>query len=139
MRVNELRIGNLIFFQGAGDVEPQVRKVTARFFAQIAGGRPESEMKNDEEISGYHAPIILTEVWLLVLGFRPYGNMGLYVNGTGNYQLEIIKTGMPAPYDVWQHNQRAYLKTTKYVHELQNLFFTNVGEDLPVNQEFPNC
>jgi len=86
----------------------------------------------DETKSGY-SPIPLTEEMLIDLGFEQcetYRDDELFV--IGNFSVQAPKKG----YDnsvLWYDEQ--ILSEIKYVHELQNLYFALVGEELELKHE----
>lgn len=116
MRGNELRFGNLIFWDG------ELYDVKRSFFDQYS----------DDEIE----PIPLTEEWLERFGFRK-GHLFdtvLYLSSTnwhisshnGIYQLNYKES----PSEPWI----PVCKDMKYVHQLQNLYFALTGEELTLKE-----
>jgi hypothetical protein len=123
IKVNELRVGNLIKFNNRLQKEKNV-EVNLRFFASWAGGRSTEEMNPDEEISNYYSPIELTPEILVKCGFiykHEFYTIGkdlisfIFLNGKVQRTFIIIDTDF-----------RAIL----YLHELQNLYYSLTGEEL---------
>ena len=111
MKANELRIGNLILKEG--------EIITVSSFTLY-------NVERDEEA---FEPIVLTEKWLLKLGFEwdifyqgyTDGNWVIKPNDEKGYRLSYGKR----KYDV-------IVWTIQYVHQLQNLYFALTGKELTI-------
>jgi hypothetical protein len=120
MKVNELRVGNLIRF--SNKIQPErIVRVDVRFFAAFAGGRASSEFSADEEVSNYYNPIPITPEILVKAGF---GENGHFFN-IRHLEYTLISNRM------W-YKTKIIDKPLKYVHQLQNLYFALTGEELPI-------
>ncbi len=125
MKANELRIGNLVFDNLGGTL-------------RIKG------IGTDEDLP-HIKPIPLTEEWLERFGFSTQKrSVSLGVGGELQVYSEIILKEI-AQYRVWRfiiwYNPRlgwtlmsnhveGITYYIQYVHQLQNLFYTNTGEEL---------
>ena len=112
MKASELRIGNLLW-----DKEDNY---------------PITVKSIDESINGFNKtyldivqPIPLTEDWLLKFGFS-HSQKKYYYNGY--FVCKINKAFNCLIYI--GNNDYKQLNTVNYVHELQNLYFALVGEEL---------
>lgn len=123
MDTHELRLGNHIMFSEDGTVF----EVTS---IDINGMGVRNE---DEEIWIEHdvfEPIPLTEQWLLELGFRrhhaDYSNDVLYIKNVPNNNE--FEWGV-YPNELGSGIQIQYRRKLKYIHELENIYFsiTNIN------------
>lgn len=116
MKANELRLGNYV-------LGPNNNKICKVF---ILSGKCED---NHESINGYDCkciePVLLTEEWLLKLGFQK-------TNCFKNKEM-IIELGLN---DIFHARKRItpessiYICDVEYVHQLQNLYYALTGEEL---------
>lgn len=124
MKANELRIGNYVMY--AGDAEKVNCRIIEMFF------NDKIELK----------AIDLTEEWLLKFGFTKV-----------TYTVSLSDGGMPYHYELegqgnhWRlyfdgrffaFNERKlnlHLSHNRYVHQLQNLYFALVGEELKLKED----
>lgn len=148
MKINELRVGNLIEFCN-GITKPEITKVDVRFFSSFAGGRASNEFKDDEEISGYYKGIPLTEDWLKRFGFEQgeYGwfrkrfhtdnmmtteveefSINVESNRAGISFVGYIDCDFKKPSNVY------FSKEILYVHTLQNAYYAVAGEELTLKE-----
>jgi hypothetical protein len=108
MKVNELRIGNLVLDNLGGTLK-------------IKGISTESDLSH---ITG----IKITNDWLLSVGFTTsaWDNHSSYRKSIGNndYTIVIDSDGECEVGDI------IVTKLIKYVHQMQNLYFTLTGEEL---------
>jgi len=122
MKANELRIGNLVLF------ENEIQEISSIHSDNTVRLRKNKNEKchgcytiNSEKIK----PILLTDEWLIKLGFISDGIewwngficLGIFKHGIHYLPTEEIN------YLVGQE--------FKYVHQLQNLIFVITGEDYP--------
>ena len=130
MDYKNLRVGNIISFQGKAKTIWQIRKSGCDF--HIGGNCFQSYIW--ESIK----PLRLTEEWLLKFGFDklPDGDFFTYLTGLDK-TLEIIVGGdgfypqivqTPEFSNELQHT--VFLNKIEAVHELQNLFFILSGNEL---------
>lgn len=113
MKSNEVRVGNFILFSGVKT------KVIPQDFATQCRGINSSEMPNFK-------PIQLNEDWLLSAGFELVNKIGTIKRLRKNQLFQIRMIDMEIFYE---H------KRIDFVHELQNLFFSLVGEELVFSTE----
>lgn len=103
MNVNELRVGNLLEY-GDGFIRVDIN-VLRDLNVYLQSGLK---------------PIRLTVEWLLKAGFKY--NDGIYENEKNTFSLNTL-------YELdWYE-----LAPCKYVHQLQNLYFALIGEELIFN------
>jgi len=111
MKASELRIGNISKNGVVNSIHENSLQIKCRF----------GNLYYD------FIPILLTEEWILKFGFEKFSGVGLFriVNRDLTMSLMIAFTGnhytlsIPAP-----------SSPIKYVHQLQNLYFALVGEEL---------
>jgi len=128
MKINELRIGNLIQFNNL--LEPtRITVVEGRFFFMFRDP--------DCEISNYYSPIPLTEEWLLKLGLRK-------IPANNSYYLSAPKLKAEIHFEIFRREYVCVLycstgsfipRDIKFVHQLQNLYFALTGEELKIKIE----
>ena len=125
MKANELRIGSLI------------NALDSIGVVSICGIRENGEVldftgeiiETGFALSKDCSPIPLTEEWLVRFGFQKakvtdcYGGHISPISDKNNFAIRIKNNG-------W-HNGFSYSET-KYVHQLQNLFYALTGEELTV-------
>jgi hypothetical protein len=121
MKASELRIGNRVnYFSESADRWLDDHEVTALDIECL-------DLDKGDHADG----IPLTEEWLLNFGFWKREGSNVWNNGVGNYRYCIHQTGMLYPFDVRSSDPSGYfIGTTKYVHQLQNLYFALTGEEL---------
>ena len=122
MKVNELRVDNLILFKLHGEGNGKIGQMKRGDFGRF----------NNEE---YH-PIPLTPEWLERCGFEylPFAkDISLFsFYKRSEFELIIVNEGIVCEYEqgvFYYSNER---RPVKYVHQLQNLFFALIGEELNV-------
>lgn len=116
MKATELRIGNYVELRGETTTIWKVSKETIH-------AEP-FDCPMCDEIK----PIPLTEEWLLKFGFEKHLNYwmipskGFFIGVTLNNEIyPMFDTDNPIP-----------IKTLKYVHQLQNLYFALTGQELTI-------
>ena len=122
MKTEELRFGNLVYDTGS-----KVNTINLEAFKYLLsyGGTNICQVK----------PIPLTEEWLFKFGFEKYEHGFKEYWQLNDFQLEIhgdkfvfrVHGGESAP-----HLTQFFAHHTKYVHQLQNLYFTLTGEELTI-------
>jgi hypothetical protein len=121
MEVNELRIGNRIKFWGTEDYVFEIR------FQESGKGYFVDTFSYQnipiDEIEG----IVLTEEWLLNLGFecREYFKM------KDDFLIKLQYDGY-----VLIGNKYAIGKTFKYIHQLQNIYLSLTDKELEIKNHF---
>jgi len=123
MKVNELRIGNYVYFHG--DVE-EINMVDG--FGVI--GREEQPLCSIDEFE----PIPLTEEWLLKFGFEKADE--IYFIEFGVYSM-TIKEYEKGKYILNPETHFNYVDI-EYVHQLQNLYFALTGKELILTKNETN-
>jgi len=118
MKANELRLGNYVGFWGTTDFVTQVNEIEI-----------ETNAYNNVSINDVK-PIPLTEEWLIKFGFFPskYKD-GYTISPYGKNEFLLDKEYTDE--GEWDFcTDENYLKTIKYVHQLQNLYFALTNEEL---------
>jgi hypothetical protein len=121
MKADELRIGNYVY---NGGIESSVAYLLPNdIICNVADF--------NGSLNGEVTPIPLTEEWLLKFGFGKDDFCGAYVRYDSN-RLSIT-------HDVKNNTFLAdivkYLRVfTRYVHQLQNLYFALTGEELTIKE-----
>ena len=123
MKVNELRIGNLVYDRGNKilKIDYWERKdlIAQKVVVEGFVGHPLTEYVE------YLKPIPLTEEWLLKFGFEK--KKGYY----DRYYYSIDGMDIRIDADMFETEVGECLyKTIKYVHQLQNLYFAINDEEL---------
>lgn len=120
MKSNELRIGNLILWKGI-----EVKKVDANIIAR-ADLDPEGFNMN-------YKPIPLKDNWLLKFGFEHIHDDLFKLHITESVLLIVNLNILSKDIAICINNQRFYI-AKKYVHQLQNLYFSLTGKELKEKQ-----
>jgi hypothetical protein len=112
MKPSDLRIGNLIYMPNGN-----VGKVGYEVIRAFVVLEPKPDYK----------PIELTEEYILRFGFEKFSGVGLFriVNKDLTMSLMIAFTGIHYTLSI-----TAPSSPIKYVHQLQNIYFALVGEEL---------
>lgn len=116
MKANELRIGNLVY-ETINRSNEKVVEISSLSDGHIAW-RPGRN-------TGHHAhikPIPLTEEWLEKFGFDDDNKRGVF---------RWIVNPRIKGYYFFLHDR--HIKTLEYVHQLQNLYFALIGEELTIS------
>ena len=113
MKANELRVGNLVNYDQA---------------LHIIGGHSILMIEEGKDIELFK-PILLTEEWLVKFGFRteyPLSNERNYYNNNKYVSINYFNGGFRL-----NVNRLIYggIKI-RYIHQLQNLYFSLTGEEL---------
>jgi len=108
MKVNELRIGNVVLEETMSYAGLKVKQITVAI----------RDLSNHDNLR----PIPLTEDWLIKFGFKKQTTM-YYRKGNYEFELEkgFIDDGMAV---INTYNP------IRYVHSLQNLYYTITGDEL---------
>ena len=113
--VNELRIGNLLYNDNV------IVKIDARSIFDIW---------DDKGIKTYK-PILLTEEWLLNFGFEKSNRLDL---GELKPCYAIFSLAIMIRHNSFFIDWIGGNTELKYVHQLQNLYFALIGEELTLNK-----
>lgn len=121
MKTNELRIGNKLI------ISDEIVTVTAIFSDTI---HSTNENRNYAGFSlELYKGIPLTEEWLLKFGF--YKNDENYYVKENQTSIDLIKI-LFDEFNFYAENRGVVLREIKYIHQLQNLYFTLTGEELKI-------
>lgn len=131
MKASELRIGNLLEFSNG--IQPtKIVTVGRRFFSSAAIEKEDG----DFEITPYYKEILLTEDWLLKLGFKRNDNTkvsdSFYWIMVGGSEFNIN----PDNGVVWINRGENIFNNPcliEYVHQLQNIYYALTGVELSVS------
>ena len=118
MRVNELRIGNFIYYRDKESILT-VTSLGYKFEAVNEICMP----YGSDDIREFN-PIPLTEEWLIKLGFIKNDSTTFEKNG---YYFDLEDTTF---YNDWPSNASTLNKNVQYLHQIQNLYFALTGEEL---------
>lgn len=146
MKANELRIGNKLINEGYIIDVASIHKEHIEFWGNGVYGEC---FINEAE------PIPLNEEWLVKFGFENWGLGTQYINeyesyiryvlhnvldGTSNFEVHYIKStyGNTEDYQYViscdEDDRVNWGKDIECVHQLQNLYFALVGEELTINE-----
>lgn len=116
MKANELRIGNWVLSK---DMPVQIEEI-----------KPETIRYCFGEFSiSYIEPINLTEEWLVKFGFSHISKNDYQ----SPYKFLIFDIKLLCFADIQDNNERIFSPIdVKYVHQLQNLYFSLTGEELEI-------
>ena len=117
MKANELRIGNYVY----DDYLKKNKQINGIFDNEIWLSEIGEDEFDQRSIIDSINPIPLTEEWLLKFGFKnlSVGLFELIHNNLIGYRLSI-------------EGQYGY-EEIKYIHQLQNLYYALIGEELTIN------
>lgn len=133
MRSNELRINNLVNTEKGKITIDQIIKCYVKY------GEPEYYIIPIGNFNiAYNicdiSPILLTEEWLLRLGFKDFSSDNnrmayiFHVNSLLELASYNIETGIR--FQTIRNGIIFQMEHIKYVHEIQNLYFALTGEEL---------
>lgn len=144
MRVSELRIGNLvngIYVDNYGhlkiDEKETICKVTTLDISDLSDYPIYVESDEGIEHFDEFEGIPLTEEWLLKFGFEKTHlfDTVLYISNT-NFHISFNNSIYQLNYKENPKSQwLPVCKDLKYIHQLQNLYFTLTGEELTIKQQ----
>ena len=118
MEINQLRIGNLVLNSWEGNnVE-----VTIDTLMSLESTGSNSKYK----------PIPLTEEWLLKFGFK---KSNVYCFGNHKLIIESLMGDRHSCRYRVNPDESIWISELHYVHQLQNLYFSLVGEELTFKSE----
>ena len=109
LQSKDLRIGNLVY-----DAAENIHQITSINGVDLGLLGCSIELR-------FAKPILLTEEWLLKLGFKKDKVDETYYNG--NFQIML-------PYFFQYKTSLIDHIIVKYVHQLQNIYFALTGEEL---------
>jgi len=150
MDKNELRIGNLVNEEVLG-ISPISDICEHVVMVKVNNGELDGTISKTTYTLNYSSisPIPLTEKWLLHFGFENWGYGKLYANevekytryvlhnvidGTSNFELHFVESEFMSEtqYIVScdEDDRINFGVELEYVHQLQNMYFTLLGNDL---------
>lgn len=120
MEAKELRIGNYINYLGTVNIVESIAGTEESYVATKSSGiMPVNAFQ----------PIILTEGWLLKLGFEKNIMCPVYEKNKETIQIEIV--GPIVYFRIFVPNFGFIaIQALEFVHQLQNLYFALTGEEL---------
>jgi hypothetical protein len=118
MKANELRLQNIV--EDIFDLRnPKIRRIDIEDFVMIRN-------------YGFHPipfkPITLTEEWLLKAGFGYFGDGNEYFKHISVEYIELLDQGVDFKIFIFDYP----CLNIKYVHQLQNLYFSFTNEELKI-------
>jgi hypothetical protein len=116
MNANELRLGNYLSFTGTP------HQIGLEFFQWIKNFKEDFKNDNDTGIE----PIAITKEWLINAGFKESG----YFFSLSGFYHQTIAISITLEKTLFGDNEEYEIKHLKYVHQLQNLYFSITGEEL---------
>ena len=128
MKASELRIGNFVCDDYSGEMI--VTAINRSNHIELA--------KNNSLPSGLYSvdrviPIPITEEWLLKFGFSgSEGVIDLTNEGSGNDDYFNLNYDSENGMWIYFNEGWMYLLHIKFVHQLQNLYFSLTGEELTI-------
>ena len=131
MKASELRIGNYINFKDRDDIFfCEVTSIDRGGYVHILRNFKDN-LNNDDQPESIQdiTPIMLTEEWLLRIGFEPH--FGTYIFKT-NRGIILIEEDLAEI--SFNETQRGFNAPCNYVHQLQNLYFTLTGQELEIKE-----
>lgn len=135
MKENELRLNNLVMYNYKTDLLSKVTWIQEGSINVIFDRQ--TDLVNGVVCSPNDLiPIPLTEEWLLKAGFKLCENFikGVYVNYWFKYPIKIKNSGKSKSI---YFNGAEFTKNIIYIHQLQNLYFALVGEELVFSSTGP--
>ena len=154
MKINELRIGNYV--KGTHEVEIDrgngiIEDVETDVFLRVRGIDQDAqlvdgscvfsleEIQTDYQIEKFAhiEPIPLTEQWLIDFGFKKHKLLGSYFNG--QFRFHTQKPHSAKDFGFFSEiyfceRQVLSIGGVRNVHQLQNLYFALVGEELTLKK-----
>jgi hypothetical protein len=133
MKAKELRIGNLV--NGVLTQKPYI--IDAWALREMESGNYQNSQDTETKV---FEPIPLTEEWLLKFGFirhhYDYANDVIYIKNIADNEIDNAEFEWGVyPNELGSGIQIKNRKSLKYVHEIQNLYFALIGEELTFKSE----
>jgi hypothetical protein len=131
MKAKDLRIGNIVYYD-----DKHIDEID---------GIDISTMDNSDEYLANHKPIPLTPEWLIKLGFSGafHKLTGEHSHLPSHYNLNGFRIDVEyncGSEEVSHYEFNLHPSTElKYVHQLQNLFFSLTGTELEIKEEHSTC
>lgn len=125
IKYTELRCGNKVHI--SGKEYPNERLVATVGEIHYFGSTLECDFGEGEEDCDIDhedlIPIPLSEEWLIRAGFEKYSDKEFYIYTSKENEVRFYKSDSD-----W--NLAYFITETRYVHQLQNLYFWLTGEEL---------
>lgn len=131
---NQLRINNLVYYNNQHNEIGLVTEIKTSLIPKI------DYVGINNRIDVYYQtkhinPIPLTEEWLLKFGFTRhhanYSNGVIYIKNVPNNNEFVWGV---YPFELGSGFVINKSKSLKYIHQLQNLYFALIGEELTLNK-----
>jgi len=123
----ELRCGNKVHISGKEDLNERLVATVGEIHyfgstleCDFGKGEGEEDCDIDHEDL---IPIPLSEEWLIRAGFEKYSDKEFYIYTSKENEVRFYKSDSD-----W--NLAYFITETRYVHQLQNLYFWLTGEEL---------
>ena len=127
MKAQELRLGNLIYYH----IKDKLNEPEEWDAENIVDCFDIAQMVENPETNEYK-PIPLTEEWLLKFGFIDVGNVDFLIAQPTKY-IASFKAGINDKFGLFAWNNIKLNEIEiKYVHQLQNLYYSLTGTDLTI-------
>lgn len=138
IRAQELRIWNWVDYFGKKVIVNQIKKDNSKYYLWCI--KKPHEIASIYQVIDAFEPIPLNEEILLKCGFLrtkvPMKSDIEYIDyRMGQFVLFILPKGIVEVEFCAAHNtieERGYLREIKYLHQLQNLYFSLTGQELNV-------
>jgi hypothetical protein len=129
MKARELRIGNFIDYEKTTHIVQSLDRwhINSYWIKDVEGEELYRHPISQTE------PIPLTEEWLLKLGFEFDVKIeyAIGIESVRYYKLNSIKIGIEESGKMeWYHSYQQAIVKLRYVHQLQNLFYSLTGTEL---------
>lgn len=121
INASELRIGNLVFYEG------EMQTIKGIFKDEVAVRYQNGDLFFCQDKNVF--PVELTEELLLRFGFEKREHLGDFFIKINHYGAILIINGRTTKI-CNQNSQSVYLYDTEYAHQLQNLYFAITGQEL---------
>lgn len=135
MQANELRIGNYVYSKSFEEIR-QVGEINSR--GSVSYIRENTSCYDGTSFKDDAQPIVLTEEWLIRLGFRSYTdtnpcieNQNIYRNGKLAIEYRM-KSFRVLWYDANDDYGTSICLVVNYIHQLQNLYFALTRNELTI-------
>ena len=144
MKASELRIGNLIngiyhAYDDGINEDIQNETICKVVTLDVSGsGDYQIYVYSDEDIEQFSEfePITLTEEWLLKFGFKAKTiNHNFRIESDTDFQISSAARNVNTNERSIFYLQSEFGTKINYVHQLQNIYFALIGEELTLKQQ----